>query len=139
VLDRLSLAAEHGLDLADYDASALAKRWATLRTGGGTPAQGALFDLGLTTSLARLVAAVHLGRVDPTTLLRDYAAARRPFDPAPVLRELRAGEDLGHALAVLEPPYAHYSRARRTLANLRTSLASGEPPRVPEIEKPLPP
>jgi murein L,D-transpeptidase YcbB/YkuD len=136
VVERLSVAAEHGLEPADYDAAALAKRWPALRTGGGSPAQRALFDLALTAGVARLLTTVHLGRVDPKTLQWDYAAARRSFDPAPVLRELRLGADLGRALAVLEPPFAHYGRARRTLANLRTALAGGEPPRVPEIEKP---
>jgi murein L,D-transpeptidase YcbB/YkuD len=137
VVRQLALASEQGLDPADYDAAPLAAQWAALRAGGGTPTQRALFDLGLTTAVVRLVTAVHLGRVDPKTLQWDYAAARRSFDPVPILRGLRQGADLGRALALLEPPFAHYGRARRALANLRTALANGEPPLVPEIEKPL--
>ena len=137
VVERLPLAAsEHGLDPADYDAAALAKRWAAVRSGG-TPAQRALFDLGLTASVTRLLTAVHLGRLDPASLQWSYEAARRSFDPASALRELRQGVDLGRGLALLEPSFTHYARARRVLANLRTALANGEPPRVPEIEKPM--
>jgi murein L,D-transpeptidase YcbB/YkuD len=136
-IESLAVAAEHGLDPADYDAAALAKRWPALRAGNGTPAERARFDLGLTAGLARLVTAVHLGRVDPATLQWNYAAARRSFDPKQALLELRLGADLRRILAVLEPPFAHYGRARRTLANLRSVLANGEPPLVPEIRKPL--
>jgi murein L,D-transpeptidase YcbB/YkuD len=136
-VERLALAAEHGLDPADYDAAALPRRWAALRAGNGTAEDRIRFDLALSTALARLVTTVHLGRIDPATLEWNYEAARRSFDPTQALRELRLGADLGRILAVLEPPFAHYGRARRTLANLRTALANGEPPEVPEIRKPM--
>ena len=135
-VESLAVAAEHGLDPADYDAAPLAKRWLALRAGNGTPGERARFDLALTAGLARLVRSVHLGRIDPASLQWNYAAARRSFDPKQALLELRLGADLRRILAAIEPPFGHYGRARRTLANLRAALAGGEPPVVPEIAKP---
>jgi len=138
VVDALPQAAiEQGLDPADYDAAAIAARWATVRAGG-TATQRAMFDLGLSVSLLRLETAVHLGRIDPNAALGwDYASMRKSFDPTPLLRELRLGAALDRGLALLEPSFTHYARARRVLANLRTAVANGEPPQVPEIQKPL--
>jgi murein L,D-transpeptidase YcbB/YkuD len=132
----LALADEHGLDSADYDADRLAGVWAAIRSAAeSTPTQRALFDLALTASVARLLSAVHLGRVDPATLQWGYDIAPKTLDRAAILRELRWGGDFQQALALLEPPFAHYARARRTLATYKTVAAGGEPERVPELPK----
>lgn len=131
----LSLASEHGLDRADYDAQTLASSWARILGGDAPPVQRTLFDVALTASVARLVAAVHVGRVDPATLSWGYDIEPKQLDRARVLRELRDGGDLKHALALLEPPFAHYARARRTLARYEAALAAGEPPPVPDLPR----
>jgi murein L,D-transpeptidase YcbB/YkuD len=133
ILKGLALADEHGLARADYDAEWLAGSWKTLRSGAEVPpAQRALFDLGLSACVARLVSAVHVGRVDPATLRWGYDIARKHFDRAAVLRELRESGDLAHALAVREPPFTHYARARRVLARYQAAAAH-EPPQVPTL------
>jgi murein L,D-transpeptidase YcbB/YkuD len=132
----LAFADEHGLDHADYDARALAERWAGVRDGTqAAPAQRALLDLGLTASLARLLSAVHVGRVDPATLRWGYDITPKALDRAAILRELREGGDIQHALAYLEPPFPHYARARRALARYKAAAAAGEPAPVPELPK----
>jgi len=132
----LARADEHGLDRADYDADRLAKSWAALSSGAETtPAERALFDLALTVSVARLVSAVSVGRVDPATLDWGYDLARRTIDRVTILRELRRGDELEHALARLEPPFSHYARARRALARYKAVAAAGEPEPVPDLPK----
>jgi murein L,D-transpeptidase YcbB/YkuD len=85
--------------------------------------------------VARLVAAVHVGRVDPATLAWGYDISPKQLDRAAILGELRRGGDLRHALAILEPPFPHYARARRALARYKAAAAQGEPEPVPELPK----
>jgi L,D-transpeptidase YcbB len=133
IVKALALAEEHGLDRADYDADRLLERWKALVSGAEVPpAQRALFDLALTACVSRLLSAVHVGRVDPATLSWGYSIAPKRLDRAEALRELRLGGDLGHALALREPPFSHYARARRVLARYR-GAASREPPPVPAL------
>jgi murein L,D-transpeptidase YcbB/YkuD len=132
----LALADEHGLDHADYDARALAESWAGVRDGTqAAPAQRALLDLGLTASVARLLSAVHVGRVDPATLRWGYDITPKTLDRAAILRELRRGGDLQHVLAYLEPPFAHYARARHALARYKAAAAQRAAP-VPALRRP---
>ncbi len=131
----LRSASEHGLDRADFDADRLAEAWASIRAGNAAPAQVALFDLGLSVCVARLVAAVNVGRVDPATLAWGYDISPKQLDRAAILGELRRGGGLRHTLALLEPPFPHYARARRALAHYKAAAARGEPAPVPELPK----
>ncbi len=133
IVKGLALAREHGLPPEDYDAERLAERFKVLRSGAEVPAaQRALFDLALTACASRLVSAVHVGRVDPAVLSWGYEIARKRLDLAAALRELRESGDLEHALAVREPPFTHYARARRVLARYQAAAAR-EPPPVPPL------
>lgn len=133
IVKGLALADEHGLDRSDYDADRLAERWKALRSGADVPpAQRALFDLALTACVSRLLSAVHLGRVDPATLSWGYDITPKRIDRAAALRELRQTGDLPHALALREPPFTHYARARRVLARYEAA-AGREPAPVPAL------
>ena len=132
VVKGLALADEHGLSRADYDADRLQEQWKSVRSGEVSPAQRALFDLGLTVCVSRLLSAVQLGRVDPATLSWGYDIAPKRLDRAAVVRDLRRTGDLAHALALHEPPFSHYARARRTLARYKAAAAK-EPPPVPAL------
>ena len=135
VVRALALADEHGLPRADYDADRLLEAWITLRSGAPVePARRALFDLALTTDVARLVAAVQHGRVDPATLRWGYEAVPRSLDRAKVLRDLRGSGDLARLLGELQPPFSHYARAKTTLARYK-KMAATEPPLVPALAK----
>jgi murein L,D-transpeptidase YcbB/YkuD len=135
VVRGLALADEHGLRRADYDADRLLEQWMGLRAGSAAaPAQRALFDLALTTSVARLVAAVQHGRVDPATLRWGYDVVPRTLDRGKVLRDLRETGDIGRLLGQLQPPFSHYARAKATLARYK-KMAAAEPPLVPELAK----
>ena len=134
-LAALAAAADHGLDPADYDATLLGERWATTEAAPASGPDRALFDVALSVGVARLLSAAHVGRVDPAVLHWGYDVTRKPLDVMALLQEVRAGEGLSAALAGLEPPLAHYRRARQALADHRALAAQGEPEAVPELEK----
>jgi murein L,D-transpeptidase YcbB/YkuD len=134
VVKGLAAADEHGLSRADYDADRLQERWRILQSGTGVaPAQRALFDLALTVCVSRLLSAVHVGRVDPATLSWGYDIAPKRLDRVEALRRLRQDGDLVHALRTEEPAFAHYARAKRTLAHYRAAAERGEPAPVPAL------
>jgi L,D-transpeptidase YcbB len=134
VVKGLAAADEQGLSRADYDADRLQERWRSLQPAKDVaPAQRALFDLAVTVCALRLLSAVHLGRVDPATLSWGYDIAPKGLDRLEALRELRQNGDMVRALARQEPPFAHYARAKRTLARYRAAAERGEPAAVPSL------
>jgi murein L,D-transpeptidase YcbB/YkuD len=132
-LETLKAAAEHGLDPLDYDGASLSERWPALRAGTSSATDRALFDLALSVAAGRMIAAVHLGRVDPAMHDWGYDLTRKRLDLEAMLLSARRGQGLGAALAALSPPFAHYARTRATLARYRTLAAAGEPPPLPEL------
>jgi murein L,D-transpeptidase YcbB/YkuD len=133
-LETLASAGEHGLDPADYDAALLQERWEALKAGPASGPERALFDAALSVSVARMLRSARVGRVDPAALHWGYDVRPRPVDVRALLQEVRAGQGLAAALADLEPPLAHYRRAREALAHYRALAAEGEPEAVPVLE-----
>ena len=89
----------YGLDPADYDASLLADKWSAIQSGSASGRDRAAFDLTVSLAAARMIRAVHAGRVDPATMQWNYAAAAKtesfnseqtatagplPFAPSPM-------------------------------------------------------
>jgi len=130
----LAAAGEHGLNAADYDAARLREQWTRLTSGTASGAERTLFDVAMSVGVARMLKAVHLGRVDPATMLWGYDVAAKPFDLVARVREARdAG--LAATLDALEPPVVHYQRARATLAAYRALAAAREPALVPAVSR----
>lgn len=130
----LAAAGEHGLNAADYDAARLREQWTRLTSGAASGAERTLFDVAVSVGVARMLKAVHLGRVDPATMLWGYDVAAKPFDLVARVREARdAG--LAATLDALEPPVVHYKRARATLAAYRALAAAREPALVPAVSR----
>ncbi len=136
-LATLSKAGDHGLDPEDYDSALLRDQWASLKAGGVSGADRALFDLGISMALARLLKAVHTGRVDPATMYWGYDIAARHVDIASLLRTVRDGQSLAQTLDAISPAVSHYARARRTLAVYKERALAGEPAVVPDLPKGL--
>jgi murein L,D-transpeptidase YcbB/YkuD len=134
-LDALAGAAEHGLDPEDYDAALLRERWTTIESGGASDPERALFDVALSVDVARLLTAARVGRVDPAVLHWGYDVPRKPIDVSELVRKVRGAEGVSAALAELEPPLAHYRRARQALARYEALASQGEPEPVPDLEK----
>jgi murein L,D-transpeptidase YcbB/YkuD len=134
-LATIALAGDYGLDATDYDAAPLAERWAALEAGKASGPERAHFDLAVSVAVARMMKAVRVGRVDPATMHWGYEVTSKEVDVTGPIRDVREGRTLAAALDALEPPFAHYARARRTLAAYRRMANAGEPPPVPSLPK----
>jgi murein L,D-transpeptidase YcbB/YkuD len=134
-LTALSAAGEHGLDPEDYDAAALEEEWTALEAGKTSAPDRALFDLGVSTAVARILKAVHVGRVDPATIYWGYDISANHVDLAALLPAVRDSKGLAATLDAISPTVTHYARARRTLATYRARALAGEPELVPELPK----
>jgi murein L,D-transpeptidase YcbB/YkuD len=131
----IAAAGEYGLDPADYDAASLASQWESVKAGKLSAPERALFDLGVSVAVARMLKAVHIGRVDPATMQWGYQVAAKTLDVGAALREVDDSRPFAAILDSLEPPFTHYARARRTLAAYRRLVRAGEPERVPDLPK----
>src|SRR5262245_31249462 len=131
----VAAAAEYGLDPSDYDAAALQERWAAVKAGKATGPERALFDLAVSVAAARMLRAVHVGRVDPATMNWGYNVSEKTVDVLGALRDARQGRGLRATLDSLEPTVSHYARARKTLASYRALARAGEPDPAPELPK----
>jgi len=129
-------AGDHGLNPADYDAATLSQQSAAIGRGAVSPRDRAYFDLGVSVACARLIKAVHAGRVDPATMDWGYDVTPKQVDVAETLRRVSHGTALSAVLDSLQPPFSHYLRARRALAVYRTLAQAGEPDAVPDLPKP---
>jgi murein L,D-transpeptidase YcbB/YkuD len=129
-LAALTAAGEHGLDPAHYEAAGLSEQWAAIKGKSVAAPDRALFDLGLSVAAARLLRAVHLGRVDPTTMDWGYHVPRKVVDHQALLNEVRDGKGLAATLDALQPSVAHYARARSSLAVYKALARAGEPAAV---------
>jgi len=134
-LAAIARAGDYGLDAADYDASFLAAQWPTVKSGAVSARDRATFDLVVSTAAARMIRAVHAGRIDPATMKWNYAEAAKTTDLAGSLRRASTEDELGAMLDSLEPQFAHYQRAKRKLAFYKAAAAKGEPPMVPALPK----
>ena len=81
-LATIAAAGDYGLDPADYDAAFLADRWTAVKAGELSGPERAHFDLGVSVAIARMLKAVHLGRVDPATMHWGYEVASKDLDVA---------------------------------------------------------
>jgi L,D-transpeptidase YcbB len=131
----IAAASDYGLDPDDYDAAFLQERWAAVKAGTATGPERAHFDLAISVAAARMLRAVHVGRVDPATMNWGYSVAEKKIDVIAALREARQGKGLRTTLDSLEPPVSHYGRARKTLAAYRAMARAGEPEAVPDLAK----
>jgi murein L,D-transpeptidase YcbB/YkuD len=131
----VAAAGDFGLDAMDYDAAYIAGQWPAIKAGTATARDRAQFDLALSIAAARMMRAVHAGRVDPASMQWGYDTAAKLTDVPGSLALARSTTDLTAVLESLEPKFAHYRRAKEKLAIYKTAMQNGEPPVVPELTK----
>ncbi|HEU4631945.1 MAG TPA: peptidoglycan-binding protein, partial [Gemmatimonadaceae bacterium] len=132
VIDVLAGAETRGQQPAAYDAAALQARADALAGGRSVPASTvASFDVTLSTTLMRLLAALHAGRVDPRTLGFRLPDAHAHVDLAALVLDVSRAPDVAVAIAAVEPPFPGYVALTRALARYRTLAADAalRPPR----------
>jgi L,D-transpeptidase YcbB len=134
-LEAIGHAGDYGLDPADYDAELLATQWPAIKSRSSSARDRVAFDLAVSVAAARMIRAVHAGRVDPATMQWNYAAAAKTTDIAGSLRKASDDEKLSEVLESLEPKFAHYQRAKQKLALYKATAAKGEPAEVPALVK----
>jgi murein L,D-transpeptidase YcbB/YkuD len=129
-VEALAQAGTHGLNPDDYDAPAMAERLARVTSAPVPSADVAAFDLAVSITVARLLSAVHEGRIDPKTVGFQYDVTPRRLDVAQALRSARE-QGAGTALREVSPQFPVYTRLMDALAKYRALAAAGEPPAVP--------
>ncbi len=135
----LEAADQKGLDSKDYDGGRWQERLKALEDpAGATESALVRFDAALTVSAIRYGSDLHLGKVDPKVLHKDFDPELQKHDPGVFLWQNVVGaSSVKEALAPIEPPYPGY---QRTLAALQTYLQMekneiADP--LPQVKKPV--
>ncbi len=134
-------AGEKGLDSKDYDSEHWAERIKAL-TGASTRDDSSLvkFDVALTVSSMRYISDLHLGRVDPKTLHRDFDPQRHKYDLAEFLRrQVMSASSVTEALQEVEPPFPGYHRTIGALHKYLQLAKAEVPDPLPTVKKPIDP
>ena len=108
----LEQAEKKGLNSKDYDGDRWSDRVKTLQhTTANNESERVRFDVALTVSGIRYVSDLHLGRVDPGKLHRDFDPERQHHDPGVFLqKEVIGAQSVKGVLAQIECPYPGYQR-----------------------------
>jgi len=135
----LEIADQKGLSPEDYDGP----RWSARVDGLGkaaTESSSVRFDVALTVSATRYVADLHLGKVSPATLHKDFDPERKKHNAGVFLREnVTEAASVTDALARVEPPFPGYQRALAALQEYRKLAREEVPDPLPQVQKPVEP
>lgn len=137
----LNDAGEKGLDSKDYDSERWAGRIKALDDGAAREDSTLVkFDVALTVSAMRYISDLHLGRVDPKTLHRDFDPQRHKYDLAEFLRQrVMTASSVKETLQEVEPPFPGYRRTLGALHNYRQLAKEETPDPLPTVKKPIEP
>jgi L,D-transpeptidase YcbB len=137
----LEEADEKGLDNKDYDGARWPGRVQALQGAGGA-AESALvrFDVALTVSAIRYVSDLHLGKMDPKVLHKDFDPEHHKHDPGAFLWQNVVGAiSVKEALAPVEPPFPGYKRTLVALQKYLPLAKAEVPDPLPQVQKPVAP
>lgn len=116
-----------GLNSTDYDSARWPDRLKATQAGASESTRIHL-DVALTVSAIRYLSDLHLGKVDPKILHKDFDPERPEHDPGAFLAaEVIAAQNVKSVLAQVEPPFPGYQRAVAALEKY-TQLAREEVP-----------
>ncbi|HTZ45966.1 MAG TPA: L,D-transpeptidase family protein [Verrucomicrobiae bacterium] len=137
IIGLLQQANEKGLDPKDYDGERWADRLKALQVAASASEEQLVkFDVALTVSAVRYGSDLHLGKVDPKVLHKDFDPDREKHNPGDFLwKNVVSAPDVKQVMASIEPPFPGY---QRTLAALQRywQLAKEEvPDPLPQVHK----
>ena len=128
-----------GLSAEDYDGP----RWKARVDGlGDSPSESSLvrFDVALTVSAIRYVTDLHLGKVGPATLHKDFDPERKKHNAGIFLREkVTQASSVKDALVRVEPPFQGYQRALASLSEYMKLAKEDTPDPLAQVPKPIDP
>jgi len=132
---------QKGLDSKDYDGARWPDRLKALQESGGTTETALVkFDAALTVSAVRYVSDLHLGKVDPKTLHKDFDPERQKHDAGAFLWQNVVGaQSVKEALARVEPPYPGYQRTLVALQKYLQMAKEEVPDPLPQVKKSIAP
>ena len=125
-----------GLPSSIYDVPSLR---ALAVAAPGSVEDAARFDIALSGAIARLLAHLHAGRVDPTTLRFDLPNAYDQVDLPALVASVARATDVAAAVSAAEPVYAGYHALTRALSRYRRLAADSTlraPARAPKTIHP---
>jgi L,D-transpeptidase YcbB len=130
---------QKGLDNKDYDGAQWPERLKTLQSPS-TATESALirFDVALTVSAIRYGLDLHLGKVNPKLIHKDFDPEVHKHDPGAFLwKNVVGAQSVKEALAPIESSYPRY---QRTLVVLRKYMQLDKeevPDPLPQVKKPI--
>jgi len=137
----LEEADQKGLDSRDYDGARWPERLKTMQSNSGLKESAFIeFDVALTVSAIRYGSDLHLGKVDPKVLHKDFDPERQKHDPGAFLWQNVAGaRSVRDVLAPIEPPFPGYQRTLVALQRYLQMAKEEVPNALPQVKKPVAP
>jgi L,D-transpeptidase YcbB len=135
----LQNADQKGLDAKDYDGQRWPDRLKVLQSPSGTSESALIkFDVGLTVDAIRYGTDLHLGKVDPKVLHKDFDPDREKHNAGEYLwKNVVGAASVKEALAPIEPPYPGYQRTLVALLKYSQMAATEERDPLPQVAKPI--
>lgn len=115
----LTLVETVGLHATDYDAALLDSLGMALTEGPAATAGAARFEAILSVAVARVLAALQWGRVNPRDVHEEFRIPRYDYDVADAMREMADGHNPTAVFTAAEPPLLHYRLLKAQLARQR--------------------
>jgi murein L,D-transpeptidase YcbB/YkuD len=131
---------QKGLDNKDYDGTKWPERLKALQTGGASESALVHFDVALTVSAIRYGSDLHLGKVDPKVLHKDFDPEVEKHDPGQFLwKNVVGATSVKDVLLPIEPPYPGYQRTLVALQKYLQMAKDEVPDPLPQVTKPIAP
>ena len=137
----LNGADQKGLDSRDYDGVKWPERLKALQIpGGATESALVKFDVALTVSAIRYGTDLHLGKVDPKILHKDFDPGREKHNAGEFLwKSVVGAQSVKDAVDPIEPPYPGYQRTLVALQKYMRMAKEEVPDPPPQVKKPIAP
>jgi L,D-transpeptidase YcbB len=98
------------------------------------------FDVALTVSAIRYGTDLHLGKVDPRTLHKDFDPERQKHNAGAFLwQNVVQAQNVAQVLAPIEPPYPGYQRTLQALQRYLQMAKREVADPLPQVKKPVAP
>jgi len=132
---------QKGLDSKDYDGERWPQRLKLLQgSSGASESDLVKFDVALTVSAIRYGSDLHLGKVDPKVLHKDFDPEREKHNAGAFLwKNIANAQSVKEAAAPIEPPYPGYQRALFGLHKYMQMAKEEVPDPLPQVTKPIAP
>jgi L,D-transpeptidase YcbB len=139
LIEILQHAEQKGLDSKDYDGDRWPDRLKTLQsTTAASESLLVKFDVALTVSATRYLSDLHLGKVDPEALHKDFDPEREKHNPGAYLwQDVIAASNVKDALAPVECQYPGYKREEAALQKYLAMAKEEVSDPLPQVQKPI--